>query len=88
MSRALIGGVVSRHADVRVRDAHADLSPTTLPRNSRSKSSPFVMGFKRFVSLNLLITQRPESRAQLLAEYLRLFRRGEVAHQAPVEVDE
>jgi hypothetical protein len=37
------------------------------------------MGVKRFASGNLLITQRPEGRAQLLAEYLRLLPRSEVA---------
>ena len=37
------------------------------------------MGVKRFASLNLLITQRPEGSAQLLTEDLRLFPRGEVA---------
>jgi hypothetical protein len=37
------------------------------------------MSVKRFVSLNLLITQRPEGSAQLLTEDLRLFPRGEVA---------
>jgi hypothetical protein len=38
-----------------------------------------VIGVKPFASLNLLITQRPEGRAQLVAEYLGLFPRGEVA---------
>src|ERR1700736_6321056 len=79
MSRALIGFVVSRYADVRERDAHADLSPTTRPRNSSISTWPFVMGVKRFASLNLLIAQRPEGSAQLLAEDLRLFPSGEVA---------
>jgi hypothetical protein len=37
------------------------------------------MGVKRFASLSLLITQRPEGSAQLLTEDLRLFPRGEVA---------
>ena len=37
------------------------------------------MGVKHFVSLNLLITQRPEGSAQLLTEDLRLFPGGEVA---------
>src|SRR6266446_2403429 len=79
MSRALIGFVVSRYANVRERDAHADLSPTTRPKPVRSQRSPFVMGVKRFASLNLLITQRLEGSAQLLTENLRLFPRGEVA---------
>ena len=50
-----------------------------VPETVRSQRSPFVMGVKRFASLNLLITQRPEGSAQLLTEDLRLFPGGEVA---------
>src|SRR5438132_11995678 len=53
--------------------------PQPVPETVRSQRSPFVMGVKRFASLNLLITQRPEGSAQLLTEDLRLFPRGEVA---------
>jgi len=57
MSRALIGYVVSRYADVRERDTHADISlPQPVPETVRSQRSPFVMGVKRFASLNLLTT--------------------------------
>jgi hypothetical protein len=37
------------------------------------------MGVKRFASLNLLITQRPDGSAQVLTEDLRQFPRSEVA---------
>src|SRR6184192_557595 len=53
--------------------------PQPVPETVRSQRSPFVMGVKHFVSLNLLITQRPEGSAQLLTEDLRLFPGGEVA---------
>src|SRR5438874_12822555 len=53
--------------------------PQPVPETVRSQRSPFVMGVKRFASLNLLITQRPEGSAQLLTEDLRLFPGGEVA---------
>jgi hypothetical protein len=53
--------------------------PQPVPETVRSQPSPFVVGVKRFASLNLLITQRPEGSAQLMTEDLRLFRRGEVA---------
>src|SRR5438105_283708 len=53
--------------------------PQPVPETVRSQRSPFVMGVKHFVSLNLLITQRPEGSAQLLTEDLRLFPSGEVA---------
>src|SRR2546423_15674086 len=53
--------------------------PQPVPETVRSQRSPFVMGVKRFASLNLLITQRPEGSAQLLTEDLRLFLGGEVA---------
>src|ERR1700738_3029448 len=53
--------------------------PQPVPETVRSQRGPFVMGVKRFASLNPLITQRPEGSAQLLTEDLRLFPRGEVA---------
>src|ERR1700687_4008053 len=60
--------------------------PQPVPETVRSQRSPFVMGVKRFPSLNLLITQRPEGSAQLLTEDLRLFPGGEVAVNAPLRV--
>src|SRR6202158_973034 len=53
--------------------------PQPVPETVRSQRSPFVMGVKRFASLNLLITQRPDGRRQVLTEDLRQFPRGEVA---------
>src|SRR6266576_7108651 len=53
--------------------------PQPVPETVRSQRSPFVMGVKRFVSLNLLITQPPDGSAQVLTEDLRQFPRGEVA---------
>ena len=53
--------------------------PQPVPETVRSQRSPFVMGVKRFASLNLLITQRPDGSAQVLTEDLRQFPRGKVA---------
>jgi hypothetical protein len=79
MSRALIGFVVSRYANVREVMRTQISLPLPVPETVRSLRSPFVMGVKRFASLNLLITQRPDGSAQVLTEDLRQFPRGEVA---------